>query len=158
MDFIKFLLTLSSILILQIVTYASPDHISANFVDGKNADSLSQPLDACCYNRFSLLADIQLTNCSTSSPHFLQGVNSTNITINSLQKKDLNTNITTGLGQIIGNSTPVKPPYNASPTNQEPERLVPDIHAFEQAKNDSNSPCPSEKLLKSLENKNIIQP
>ena len=149
---------LPSILVLSSVTYASLGGVLDNYADGKNADSLSPQLESCCHNRSSLLADIQLTNCSTSSPHFLQGVNSTNITINLLQKKDSNTNITTGVGQIIGNSTPVQPLYNATPQSQEPERLVPDTHAFEQAKNDSNSLCPPGKLLKSLENKNIIQP
>lgn len=146
---------LSSILIVSFVPYA---YELANYADGKNTDSLSLPLMACCYIRSSLLADIQPTNCSTSLPNFLQSVNSTNISINLLQKKELNSNITTGVGQIIGNSTPVQPLYNATTQNQEPERLVPDTHAFEQAKNDSNSKCPSGKLLKSLENKNVIQP
>jgi hypothetical protein len=67
-------------------------------------------------------------------------------------------NVTTGTGDFEGTSNSVKPTFNQLPQNNEPERLVPNPEAFQQAKNDSNSENPTDRLINSLENKNVIEP
>jgi hypothetical protein len=67
-------------------------------------------------------------------------------------------NVTTGTGDFVGNSKSVKPTFNLLPQNNEPENLVPDPEAFQQAKNESNSENPPDRLINSLENKNVIEP
>ena len=67
-------------------------------------------------------------------------------------------NVTTGTGDFEGTSKSVKPTFNQLPQNNEPEKLVPNPEAFEQAKNDSNSATPPDRLTSSLENKTVIQP
>lgn len=84
-----------------------------------------------------------------------QGVNNTNATLSSVPTS---ANMSTGLGELAGISKPVKPSQNLSLQNQEPENLVPNLKAFEKSKQEANSPCPPGNLLKSLENKNLVQP
>jgi hypothetical protein len=67
-------------------------------------------------------------------------------------------NVTTGTGDFVGTSKPIPPTLNLSRQNYEQENLVPNPHAFELAKNASNSETPPEGLIGSLENKNVIEP
>jgi len=128
------------------------DFIFAQAVDLNNSNKLT------C-NNINLPANLSLTNDSIS----LQNLNSTNGIINSMNKNygsppSSNSSVTTGSGEIIGKSKPVKPTPNPVPQNMEPERLVPNPQAFEEAKNAANSPCPPESLIKPLGNKNVIEP
>ena len=150
---------------------------TANVIYGENSN-LSVGIH--CPNDTSISSNKLHANFSVT----LKGVNSTNATIISLQgkkgltvkngagsdvqegsKSTLNStmknetaNLTTGTGELIGSSKAVKPSSGTNPQNQEPERLVPNPQAFQEAKNEANSPCPPGRLLKSLENKNVVQP
>jgi len=129
----------------------------ADFIFAQAAD-LNNSNKLIC-NNINLPANLSRTNDSIS----LQNVNSTNAIVNSMNKNDgsppsSNSSATTGSGEMIGNSKPVKPTPNPVPQNMEPERLVPNPQAFEEAKNAANSPCPPESLIKSLGNKNVIEP
>ena len=130
----------------------------ADFIFAKAADNLNNSNKLTC-NNINLPDNLSRPNDSIS----LQYVNSTNAIVNSMNKNDglppsSNSSVTTGSGEIIGNSKPVKPTPNPVPQNMEPERLVPNPQAFEEAKNAANSPCPPESLIKSLGNKNVIEP
>ena len=67
-------------------------------------------------------------------------------------------NVSTGSGEFMGTSKAVKPQSNLLPQNKEPVRLVPNLTAFEEAKNQVNSVCPKNELIGKLENKNIVEP
>ena len=68
------------------------------------------------------------------------------------------TNMSTGSGEFMGSSKAIKPEFNLIPQNKEPVRLVPNLTAFEEAKNQVNSACPQNELTGKLGNKNIVEP
>ena len=67
-------------------------------------------------------------------------------------------NVSVGKGELIGTSKAVKPQANLIPQSKEPVILVPNLTAFQEAKNQVNSPCPQNELIGKLENKNVVEP
>jgi hypothetical protein len=67
-------------------------------------------------------------------------------------------NVSVGKGELSGTSKAVKPQANLIPQSKEPVMLVPNLTAFQEAKNQVNSPCPQNELITNLENKNVVEP
>jgi len=106
-----------------------------------------------------------IPSANVSSQLVSKDVNSTIGTTTLVQEKKVNStmnnkvaNMSTGSGEFIGSSEAIKPEFNLIPQNKEPVRLIPNLTAFEEAKNQVNSVCPPNELIGKLGNKNIVEP
>ncbi len=109
--------------------------------------------------------DTNIPSANASPQFFSKDVNSANGTTALVQEKNVNStmndkiaNMSTGSGEFIGSSKAIKPQFNLIPQNKEPVRLIPNLTAFEEAKNQVNSACPPNELIGKLGNKNIVEP
>lgn len=109
--------------------------------------------------------DVNIPSANVSSQLVSKDVNSTSATTTLVQEKEGNStmnskiaNVSTGSGEFIGSSKAIKPQFNLIPQNKEPVRLIPNLTAFEEAKNQANSVCPPNELIDKLGNKNIVEP
>ena len=109
--------------------------------------------------------DTNIPSANASPQFFSKDVNSANGTTELVQEKNVNStmndkiaNMSTGSGEFIGSSKAIKPQFNLIPQNKEPVRLIPNLTAFEEAKNQVNSACPPNELIGKLGNKNIVEP
>jgi len=109
--------------------------------------------------------DANIPSANVSSQLVSKDVNSTSATTTLVQEKEGNStmnskiaNVSTGSGEFIGSSKAIKPQFNLIPQNKEPVRLIPNLTAYEEAKNQVNSVCPPNELVGKLGNKNIVEP
>lgn len=108
---------------------------------------------------------INMTLANASGMTISKGVNITSGTDTIVPGKKVNStmdtavvNLSVGKGELVGTSRAVKPQANQIPQSKEPVMLVPNLTAFQEAKNQVNSPCPPNELINKLKNKNVVEP